>query len=112
MNTEESFDNSTYTDEMHSEESELSAFVSSVKEMFGSEQARIATQAWLDESDLMDSPPRSMSRDWRAVTIAASARLGDRLLAELQGRTPLFASIDTNVSSIPSSNCAAPILLV
>lgn len=40
MNTEESFDNSTYADEMHVEESELSAFVNAVKEMFGSEQAR------------------------------------------------------------------------
>lgn len=73
-------DNSAYADEMRVEEIELSAFVSSVKEMLGSEQATLAAQAWLDESELMDSPPRSMSRDWRAVTIAASARLADGLV--------------------------------
>jgi len=26
----------------------------------------------------MDSPPRSTSRDWRAVTVVASARLANR----------------------------------
>ena len=85
MNPEESFDNSTYADEMHVEESELSAFVNAVKGLFGSAQARLAAQDWLDESELMDSPPRSTSRDWRAVTIAASARLADRLNVGLQG---------------------------
>jgi hypothetical protein len=105
VNTEETFDNSTYADEMHMEESELSAFVSVVKEMFGSEQARLAAEDWLDESELLDSPPRSTSRDWRAVTVAASARLADRLAAELHRRTPPVASTDTKVSPIPKSNC-------
>jgi hypothetical protein len=60
--------------------------------MFGSEQARLAAGDWLDESELMDSPPRSTSRDWRAVTVAASARLADRLNVGVKGRTPLLAS--------------------
>jgi hypothetical protein len=120
VNAEESFDNSTYADQMHAEESELAAFVNSVKELFGSEQARLAVRDWLDESELMDSPPRAISRDWRAVTIAASARLAERLVVAphygiLSGTLPgtlRAASPDTNVSPIPSSNCAATILLV
>ncbi|MGB8063552.1 MAG: alpha/beta fold hydrolase [Candidatus Sulfotelmatobacter sp.] len=102
MNTEESFDNSSYADEVHVEECELSAFVSAVREMFGSEQARLAAEDWLHESELMDSPPRSTSRDWRAVTIAASARLADRLAVGLHRRTPPIASTDTKVSPTPS----------
>jgi hypothetical protein len=112
VSTEESFDNSNYADEIYAEDHELSAFVGGVKEMFGSEQARLATKDWLDESELMDSPPRSNSRDWRAVTIAASARLADRLNLGLQGRSPLPASTDIKVSPIPSSNCAASVGLV
>ena len=67
-------------------EQELSAFVGAVWEMFGPEQARLSTADWLDESDLMDGPPRSTSRDWHAVTIAASARLATRLNAMLDRR--------------------------
>ena len=93
MNTEEAFDNSTYADEMHAEESELSVFVNAVKEMFGSEQARLAARDWLDESELMDSPPRSTTREWRAVTVAASARLADRLTVGLQGRALLVGGV-------------------
>src|SRR5689334_18804515 len=36
---------------------------------------------WLDELELMDSQPRSTSQDWRALTIAPSARLANRLKA-------------------------------
>ena len=57
------------------------------------------------------SPPRSTSRDWRAVTIAASARLANRVTVTLH-RTPLVASTDTKVSPIPSSNCFQSTLLV
>ncbi len=81
-NTKESFSNSTYTDQMHREESELSEFIGAVTELFG------PAEDWLDESDLMDSPPRSTSRDWRTVTVAASARLANHLTAALHQRTP------------------------
>lgn len=100
MNNDQSFDNSAYVDEMHVEESELSAFVNAVKEMFGSEHARRAAEDWLDESELMDTPPRSISRDWRAVTIAASARLADRLIV-VRHHTPSIGSRDTSGSAIP-----------
>jgi hypothetical protein len=112
VNTKESFPNSTYEDQMHMAERELAAFISAVTESFGPEQARLSAEDWLDESELMDSPPRSTSRDWRAVTVAASARLASRLTVPLHRRTPLAASTDTKVSPIPSSNCFASTLLV
>jgi hypothetical protein len=112
MNTEESFCNSTYEDQIHMAERELSAFISAVTELFGPEQAKLSTEDWLDESELMDSPPRSTSRDWRAVTVAASARVANRLTAAQHHRTPLAASTDTKVSPIPSSDCFASALLM
>jgi hypothetical protein len=60
---------------------------------------------WLDESELMDGPPRSTSRDWRAVTVAASGRLVIRLTAARHHRTLLIALNETKVSAIPSSDC-------
>lgn len=79
MNYEEPFCYSTYADQMHVAERELSSFIGAVGELFGPEQAQLSADDWLDESELMDSPPLSTSRDWRAVTIAASARLANRL---------------------------------
>jgi hypothetical protein len=112
LNTKESFFNSTYTDQMHREETELSAFIAAVTELFGPEQARLSAEGWLDESGLMDSPPRSTTRDWRAVTVAAPARLANRLPVVLHHRTMFVASIDAKVSPLPSSNCLASTLLV
>jgi len=79
MNTNMSFSDAVYDEETHLAERELSAFVHAVTELYGPEQARFSAEDWLDESKLMDSAPRSESRDWRAVTIAASARLANRL---------------------------------
>jgi hypothetical protein len=104
MKTEELFGNSTYTDQVHMAEAELSAFMGAVTQLFGSEQARVAAEDWLDESASMDNLARSTTRDWRAVTIAASARLAKRLNISLPRRTP-FAASNTKVSAIPSSNC-------
>src|SRR4029077_9165385 len=56
-------------------ECELGAFISAVTELFGSEQARLAAEDWLDELLLMETLPGLTSRDWRLITIAASARL-------------------------------------
>jgi hypothetical protein len=66
-------------------ERELSAFIRAVTELFGSEQARLSAEDWLDELASMDCLPGSTSRDWRSVTIAVLARLatsGERLEAE------------------------------
>jgi hypothetical protein len=79
MNSHEQFCNSTYDDQMHIAERELSAFIRAVSQLFGSEEARLSAEDWLDETVSIDGPPLSTSRNWRAVTIAASARLANRL---------------------------------
>jgi hypothetical protein len=79
MNDRESFSNSTYEEQTHLAERELSSFVAAVTKLFGPDEAKVATDDWLDESDVIDSSPRSEARDWRSVTIAASARLADRV---------------------------------
>ena len=111
MNSDESFDNSTYAEQTHLPERELASFIGAVRELFGPEQARLSADDWLDESELMDSPPRSTSRDWRAVTVAASARLASRLIVA-RDRRALGTSTDAKVSLIPSSNCFTCALLV
>jgi hypothetical protein len=79
MKSDESSVHSTCADQIQLAERELVSFIGAIKELFGPEQALLSAEDWLDESDLMDSPPRSTCRDWRAVTIAASARLANRL---------------------------------
>jgi hypothetical protein len=81
MDTKQSFSNSICKEQMQMEERELSAFISAVEELYGPEQAQVSAVDWLDESELMDSQLGSASRDWRAVTIAASPRLANRLNA-------------------------------
>lgn len=79
MNENESFCNSIYEEQTYLAERELSSFIAAVRTQYGRAQARLSAEDWLDESGLMDSPPRSEARDWRAVTIAASARLATRV---------------------------------
>jgi len=111
MDKEESFCNSTCEDQINMAERELSAFIRAVTELFGREQARLSTEDWLDESELMDSPPRATSRDWRAVTVAASARLANQGTLARDHRT-LAKATDTKVSPILSSNCFTSALMV
>lgn len=87
MNSQELFCNSTYAGQMHIAERELCAFIRVVTQLFGPEEAKISAENWLDESELMDSPPLSTSRNWRAVTIAASARLANRLAVAQSSRS-------------------------
>jgi hypothetical protein len=82
------FSDSIYEEQMHLAERELSSFVAAVTELYGPEQAQISAEGWLDESELMDSPPRSEARNWRAVTIAAAARLGSRVKFKTASATP------------------------
>jgi hypothetical protein len=79
MNTKESFSNSICNEQVRMAEREFSAFICAVKELHGPEQ--LSAVEWLDELELMDSQPGSAKRHWRAVTIAASARLANRLNA-------------------------------
>ena len=57
------FSNAINEEQTHLAERELSAFIAAVTELFGPEP----TEDWLDESELMDSPPRSEARNWRVV---------------------------------------------
>ena len=63
-------------------ERELSAFFTAVKEMFGGEEARRATEDWIEELARRDWPNEAPVEvpviDWRRVTIAAAARLACR----------------------------------
>jgi hypothetical protein len=72
-------DGPTFAKLMTMAERELGAFFSAVSELFGSEQARLAVEDWLDELALMETLPGLTGRDWRSITIAASARLAIRL---------------------------------
>jgi hypothetical protein len=106
MNTEESFCNSTCEDQMRIAQRKLSALINAVTESFGPEQAKVSIEDWLDDSELMDSPPRWTNRDWRAVTVAASARLVNRLTIADDG-TLAAASDDEGIA-----NTIVPIVLV
>jgi hypothetical protein len=86
MNVQEQFCDADYVVEMDIAEHELFAFIAAVDQLFGPEQAKLSAEDWLDESELMDSPPRSASRNWRAVTIAASAKLANRIAIARQCR--------------------------
>lgn len=81
MDTKELFSNSICKQQTQMAEREFSAFISAVKELLGPEQAQLSALEWLDELELMDSHHGPTSRDWRAVTIAASARLATRFNA-------------------------------
>ncbi len=75
MSERDLFSDAVYEEQMLLAERELSSFLAAVTELYGAGQARLSAEIWLEESELMDSPPRSEARNWRAVTIAASARL-------------------------------------
>ena len=61
-----------------SAERELSAFVTAVHQLFGPEQARYAADHWMEELEQTDWISEEQAIDWRAVTIAAAARLVGR----------------------------------
>jgi hypothetical protein len=78
MNEHELSFGSTYVEQTDLAERELSSFIAAVKELYGSEDAALSANDWIDELKLVESLPRSEMRDWRAVTIAASVRLAGR----------------------------------
>ena len=93
MNQSESFSNPSCSDQTHLAVRELSAFIAAVSELFGPEEAAASAEDWLDESQLMEMSPRSTLRDWRAVTMAASVRLANRLNVALH-RQRMASNID------------------
>jgi len=112
MNVPELFSHSIYEEQTILAERELTAFLSSVTALFGAEQTPSAKHIWLEEADLPDTPPLSIDRDWRTVTIAASARALGHINDKRHHPTPFCAaSINTNRSPVPTSNCLAHPLL-
>lgn len=111
MDKEKSFSNLTCEDQINMAERELSAFIRAVTELFGPEQATLSTEDWLDELERMDSPHRVTRKEWRTVTMAATARLANRATLA-RGHRALTKLTDTKVLPILSSNCFASALLV
>jgi hypothetical protein len=61
-------------------ERELSAFFNAVTQLFGSEQAELSAEDWLQELNKSDVLGAS-TRDWRLITAKVSTRLAGRVIA-------------------------------
>ena len=61
-------------------ERELSAFFKAVTQSFGSEQAELSAEDWLQELNGIDGLPNS-ARGWRLITAKVSTRLASRVNA-------------------------------
>jgi hypothetical protein len=61
-------------------ERELSAFFNTVTQLFGSEQAELSAEDWLQELIEIDGLPAS-TREWRLITAKVSYRLASRVSA-------------------------------
>lgn len=81
---------SSYACLMGMAERELAAFIAVVTDSYGSEQAMVAAQDWIEELESMDELPGLKSSDWRPITIAAAARLASRL-----GMRPFYPNSDS-----------------
>ena len=79
-------------------ERELAAFVQSITELFGADQARMATEDWLEAIALLDCHKSRPSHGWRLVSIAALARFLDRAVVQqgLLKAVPDFSSVSTS----------------
>ncbi len=97
MDHQTRFSAGSYSEQLEQADREFSAFIGAVTKLYGPEQARLSAEDWLDEAKETDSPPWSADRDWRAVTIAASARLANRL-DEVRRRARTRLDRETKVS--------------
>ncbi len=61
-------------------ERELSAFITAVTELFGSEQAQLSAEEWLQELTETYGLPAS-THEWRLISAKVSTRLASRLSA-------------------------------
>jgi hypothetical protein len=59
---------------------ELSAFFHAVTQLFGSEQAELSAEDWLQELIEIEGLPAS-AREWRLISAKVSARLASRARA-------------------------------
>jgi hypothetical protein len=72
--------NSPCADLMTMAERELSAFFIAVTRLFGSEQAELSADDWLQELIEIDALPTS-TREYRSITARVSTRLASRVNA-------------------------------
>jgi hypothetical protein len=71
-------------------EPELSAFFNAVSQLFGSEQAEISAEDWLQELIEIDGLPAS-TREWRLITAKVSTRLASRVRTSSLSTEPQIA---------------------
>jgi hypothetical protein len=71
-------------------ERELSAFFNAVTQLFGSEQAELSAEDWLQKLIEIDGLPAS-ARAWRLITAQVSLRLASRVSASSLSTEPQIA---------------------
>jgi len=64
-------------------ERHLAAFAQAVNGFYGPERARQSAEDWLEELELVDWPEAETAPDWLQITVAAAARLADRIDIDL-----------------------------
>lgn len=79
-------------------ERELAAFVGAVSELFGSEQARLSAEDWLDSLVSMVNLPGPTLRDWRQVTVVVAERLASRLSTSSSQMQPVIPAHSNSCS--------------
>ena len=71
-------------------ERELSAFFNAITQLFGSEEAEISAEDWLQELIAIDGLPTS-AREWRLITAKVLARLASRVSSSSLSTEPQLA---------------------
>ena len=71
-------------------EREVSAFFNAVTHLFGSEQAELSAEDWLQELNQIDDLPTSVPK-WRSITAKVSTRLASRVRASSLSPEPQIA---------------------
>ncbi len=79
-------------------ERELSAFFNAITQLFGSEQAEISAEDWLQELIKIDALPTS-AREWQLITAKVSTRLASRVSA---------SSMSTESQILSNRGCVYP----
>ncbi len=71
-------------------ERELSAFFNAITQLFGSEQAELSAEEWLQELVEIDGLPASAG-EWRLITAKVLTRLASRVNASSLSTEPQIA---------------------
>ncbi len=74
-------------------ERELAAFIGSITELFGADQARVAAEDWLEAIAFLDCYSSRPDHSWQLVTIAATTRFLNRVITK--NDLPGYASSQT-----------------